>query len=293
MKAEYSKCILSSPAELVKEPTPLKAIDFCYHDEDEMVTVLDCITLCVMVVSYSAENARGYQMLIILEAILPCYMQQIQSPSYIQSESKTEPEIIMQLAVAVRTMVHNSEGLAKCVHQIQLLQQISSISSVVINRSYNGPYRNSPEHKGSSQRNCSRGPPCSPGLDFEDESHSKYVSDMGRTKNYDTPEDSEVSVECCAHLCCVRVCQLFHLQMIRTNFRRARDVLLSVVGEFMSRASTRLTELAKKQSMEVKNVELLDVKCHIRLADIAHSLLKVSPYDPDTMACRGLQRYAF
>lgn len=28
-----------------------------------------------------------------------------------------------------------------------------------------------------------------------------------------------------------------------------------------------------------------------RLSDIAHSLLKVSPYDPDTMGCRGLQRY--
>lgn len=25
--------------------------------------------------------------------------------------------------------------------------------------------------------------------------------------------------------------------------------------------------------------------------DIAHSLLKVAPYDPDTMGCRGLQRY--
>jgi len=31
--------------------------------------------------------------------------------------------------------------------------------------------------------------------------------------------------------------------------------------------------------------------CLQRLADIAHSLLKVSPYDPDTMACRGLQHY--
>lgn len=65
---------------------------------------------------------------------------------------------------------------------------------ITIFRSYNGPYRNSPEHKGSSQRNCSRGPPVSPGLDFEDESHSKYVSDVGRNKNYETPEDSEVSV---------------------------------------------------------------------------------------------------
>ncbi|XP_037920959.1 protein unc-80 homolog [Hermetia illucens] len=236
-------------AELVKEPKPLKAIDFCYHDEDEMVTVLDCITLCVMVVSYSAESTRGYQMLIILEAILPCYMQQIQSPSYIPLQGKSERDILLQLAVAIRTMVHNCEGLAK---------------------SYNGPYRNSPEHKGSSQRNCSRGPPCSPGIDFEDESHSKYVSDTRTKILIDSAEDSE---------------------MVRTEYRRPRDVLLSLVGEFLSKASTRLQELSKKQASDAKPIELLDAKCHIRLADIAHSLLKVSPYDPESMACRGLQRY--
>ncbi|XP_030370602.1 protein unc-80 homolog [Scaptodrosophila lebanonensis] len=236
-------------AELVKEPKPLKAIDFCYHDEDDDVTVLDCITLCVMVVSYSAESTRGYQMLIILEAILPCYLQQIQSPSYIPLQGKSERDIILQLAVAIRTMVHNCEGLAK---------------------SYNGPYRNSPEHKGSSQRNCSRGPPCSPGLDFEEESHTKYVTDP-RTKNMmDSGEDSE---------------------MIRTEYRRPRDVLLSVVGDFLTKSTTRLVELSKKLPSDTKPTEVLDAKCHIRLADIAHSLLKVSPYDPESMACRGLQRY--
>lgn len=51
-------------AELIKEDKPLKPIDFCYRDEDEMVNVLDCISLCVMVVSYSAESIRGYQMLV-------------------------------------------------------------------------------------------------------------------------------------------------------------------------------------------------------------------------------------
>ncbi|KAH8311397.1 hypothetical protein KR044_006087 [Drosophila immigrans] len=234
-------------AELVKEPKPLKAIDFCYHDEDDDVTVLDCITLCVMVVSYSAESTRGYQM---LATILPCYLQQIQSPSYIPLQGKSERDIILQLAVAIRTMVHNCEGLAK---------------------SYNGPYRNSPEHKGSSQRNCSRGPPCSPGMDFEEESHTKYATDP-RTKNMmDSAEDSE---------------------MIRTEYRRPRDVLLSVVADFLTKSTTRLGELAKKlPSNDSKPTEVLDAKCHIRLADIAHSLLKVSPYDPESMACRGLQRY--
>lgn len=80
-------------------------------------------------------------------------------------------------------------------------------------------------------------------------------------------------------------------QMIRAEYRRPRDVLLSVVGEFISRASTRLGELSKKHPADAKAVELLDLKCHVRLADIAHSLLKVSPYDPESMACRGLQRY--
>ncbi|XP_071051603.1 protein unc-80 homolog isoform X3 [Onthophagus taurus] len=236
-------------AELVKEDKPLKAIDFCYHDENEMVTILDCISLCVMVVSYSSESIRGYQMLIILEAILPCYVQHIQLPSY-NREGKTEKEIIHQLAVAIKTLVNNCESLTK---------------------SYNGPYRSSPEHKGSSQRNYSRGP-YSPGFDFEDESHSKFMSEHSRAKTmyeHDV-EDSEV---------------------LRAEYRRPRDVLLSLVGEFMCRATVRLQELNRKNNQEGKVIELLDIRSHIRLADIAHSLLKVSPYDPESMGCRGLQHY--
>lgn len=50
--------------ELVKEEKPLKAIDFCYHDEEEMVNVLDCISLCVMVIAYAPDSIRGQQMLV-------------------------------------------------------------------------------------------------------------------------------------------------------------------------------------------------------------------------------------
>ncbi|KAJ8917160.1 hypothetical protein NQ315_012652 [Exocentrus adspersus] len=236
-------------AELVKEDKPLKAIDFCYHDENEMVTILDCISMCVMVVSYSSESVRGYQMLIILEAILPCYVKQIQLPTY-NKEGKTEKEIIHQLAVAIKTLVNNCEALTK---------------------SYNGPYRSSPEHKGSSQRNYSRGP-YSPGFDFEDDSHSKFMSEHSRAKSmYEHDiEDSEV---------------------LRAEYRRPRDVLLSLVGEFMCRATARLQELNRKNNQDGKVVELLDIKSHVRLADIAHTLLKVSPYDPESMGCRGLQHY--
>ncbi|KAK2588606.1 hypothetical protein KPH14_006375 [Odynerus spinipes] len=234
--------------ELVKEEKPLKAIDFCYHDENEMVTVLDCISLCVMVIAYAADSIRGQQMLIILEAILPCYVQQIQSPTY-NKEGKTEKEIINQLAIAVKTLVNNSEALTKY---------------------YNGPQKSSPEHKGSSQRNYGKGP-YSPGVDFEDETHPTKYTEHSKVRNfYDRDDDAESS----------------H----KNEFRRPRDTLLNMVGEFVARASVRLMELNKK-SQDGKTIELLDSKCHVRLADIAHSLLKIAPYDPGTMGCRGLRRY--
>ncbi|KAE8737653.1 hypothetical protein FOCC_FOCC016879, partial [Frankliniella occidentalis] len=236
-------------AELVHEEKPLKPIDFCYHDEDEMVNVLDCIALCVMVVAYAADSLRGRQMLIILNAILPCYLQQIQLSTY-NKDGKTEKEIINQVAVAIKTMVNNCEALAK---------------------HYTGPQKSSPEHKGSSQRNYSRGP-YSPAGEYEDDSHSKYISDHNKSKmNFDRDmEDSE---------------------LMRNEYRRPRDILLYMVAEFLTKCTARLAELNKKPGGDGKAVELLDVRAHIRLAEVAHSLLKVSPYDPDTMSCKGLQRY--
>jgi hypothetical protein len=69
---------------------------------------------------------------------------------------------------------------------------------------------------------------------------------------------------------------------------------LNVVAEFLSRSTARLADLSKKLPdlhQKGSTYELLDVKCHLRLAEIAHSLLKMAPYDPPTMACRGLVRY--
>ncbi|KAL1123884.1 hypothetical protein AAG570_001654, partial [Ranatra chinensis] len=231
--------------ELVKVEKPLQAIDFCYRDDSEMVTVLDCVSLCVMVIAYSADSVRAYQMLTILEAIMPCYLQHIQHASY-RREGKTEREIISQLAVAINTLVNNCEALSK---------------------NYNGPQKTSPEHKGSSQRNYSRAP-YSPAFDFEEDTHAKYMADRNKTRStYVDNDDSE------------------------TEFRRPRDVLLSLVTEFATKCSARLIELNKKYPQDGKAIELLELRSQTRLADVAHSLLKASPYDPDTMSCKGLQMY--
>jgi hypothetical protein len=50
-----------------------------------------------------------------------------------------------------------------------------------------------------------------------------------------------------------------------------------------------LFKLLKDPTLRIP--ELLDVKSHIRLADIAHTLLKLASFDPLTISCRGIQNY--
>lgn len=52
-------------------------------------------------------------------------------------------------------------------------------------------------------------------------------------------------------------------EVLRAEYRRPRDVLLSLVGEFMCKTTNRLQELNKKNSQDGKIVELLDLKSHI------------------------------
>lgn len=65
---------------------------------------------------------------------------------------------------------------------------------------------------------------------------------------------------------CTRYTYIYiHLQLVRAEYRRPRDVLLSLVGEFIGRATTRLLELNGSKgsgSSEGKPVELLDSKSH-------------------------------
>lgn len=62
-------------------------------------------------------------------------------------------------------------------------------------RNYTGPQKASPDHKGSSQRNFRAGP-YSPGFEFDEDSHSKYISDHSRSRpvNERDLEDSEVDL---------------------------------------------------------------------------------------------------
>ncbi|XP_042889771.1 protein unc-80 homolog isoform X4 [Penaeus japonicus] len=235
--------------DLITVEKPLRALDFCYHEESDSVTLLEIVDMCVTVVAYSADSKRGHQMLTILEAILGMVLRHLQATA--GRDLRQEKETIHHVAIAMKTLVTNSEPLAK---------------------NYTGPQKSAGEGKGSSRVTYSKASKCyNPAIEIDEDSHSKYMSDSKRYQTYERDiEDSEA---------------------LRYDFRQPRDTLLHVVAEFLTTCSTRLAEINKKAGQESKHSDLLDTKCHLRLAEVAHSLLKVAPYDPATMGCRGLQRY--
>ncbi|XP_067144484.1 protein unc-80 homolog isoform X1 [Centruroides vittatus] len=242
--------------ELVDIDKPLRALDFCYQLDPDTLSVLDAISLCVTVVCYSADSVRGHQMLTILKAILPFYLKHLQiltTKKETPGGSRTELNMIHNIAVCIKTLISNCEALA---------------------RNYTGPQRMI-DLRGSSIKNASKGA-CSPPFEIDDDSHSKFMSDSYYSSRKQQQYEKEVEDS----------------EMLRFEFRSPRDTLLSVVCEFYSKCSSRLADLSKKiPDLNNKATEILDVKCHLRLAEVAQSLLKVSPYDPVTMACRGLQQY--
>lgn len=65
--------------------------------------------------------------------------------------------------------------------------------------------------------------------------------------------------------------QIGDSDIMKTEFRRPRDILLSVVSEFHTICSARLADLTKKlRDLSSKSTELLDNKCHFVSKIIQH-----------------------
>jgi hypothetical protein len=77
-----------------------------------------------------------------------------------------------------------------------------------------------------------------------------------------------------------------------SEFRWPRDTLLSIISNYIHFSTQRFRELVKLlNDPTLRFPELLDVKSHARLADIAHTLLKLSSFDTLTISCHGIQSY--
>ena len=135
-------------------------------------------------------------------------------------------------------------------------------------RNYTGPTSGVGDERRS--RNYGSRGQYSPVIEIDEDSHSKFITESGVRASVgpggsgrgggvqpEEPEEIEYKLD--------RYCQ-------------PRNSLLSLISDFVVNCSAKLTEINKKERQE-KSMELLDNKCYMKLVDIAHSLLKMAPYD--------------
>lgn len=274
--------------ELVDAEKPLRAVDFCYQQDKEVIEILDIISLCVTVTAYASESPRSTQMLIILESVVPLYMKHLQAStskkagqSMGKQAHKDELQKIQSISICIRTLIVNCEGLTR--NFSGPLPSIDFRSSSIRRTVPSGTKSTSGQQKGP---NNSSGSPIDP---YNDE-HSLTGPETRSGKREATSGSGKQTTF-------VRGAKTFssdESEITRGEFIVPRDTLLNLVAEFLSLSTGRLVESAKKYvelHQKHSSYELLDVKSHLRLAEVANSLLKFASTDPSVMACRGLIRY--
>ncbi|KAI4831384.1 hypothetical protein KUCAC02_000927 [Chaenocephalus aceratus] len=233
--------------ELVKAEKPLRSLDFCYGNEDLAFSISEAIKLCVTVAAYAPESFRSLQMLMVLEALVPCHLQKLKSNTVtMESASAARDEIaaIAALATSLQALLYSSETLTRPMTAPQL------------SRCDQG-------HKGGTTANHAM----SGGVNTRDNLH---LLEEGQGMPREELDE----------------------RLAREEFRRPRESLLNICTEFYKHCGPRLKILQNVAGEpRVTALELLDIKSHMRLAEIAHALLKLAPYDTLTMESRGLRRY--
>ncbi|XP_034034408.1 protein unc-80 homolog isoform X2 [Thalassophryne amazonica] len=233
--------------ELVKAEKPLRSLDFCYGNEDLAFSISEAIKLCVTVVAYAPESFRSLQMLMVLEALVPCFLQKLKSnTATMESASAARDEIaaIAALATSLQALLYSSETLTR------------PMTAPQMSRCDQG-------HKGATTANHAM----SGGVNTRDNLH---LLEEGQGMPREELDE----------------------RLAREEFRRPRESLLNICTEFYKHCGPRLKILQNVAGEpRVTALELLDIKSHMRLAEIAHALLKLAPYDTLTMESRGLRRY--
>ncbi|XP_029696084.1 protein unc-80 homolog isoform X13 [Takifugu rubripes] len=233
--------------ELVKAEKPLRSLDFCYGNEDLAFSISEAVKLCVTVVAYAPESFRSLQMLMVLEALVPCFLQKLKSNTVtMESASAARDEIaaIAALATSLQALLYSSETLTR------------PMTAPQMSRCDQG-------HKGGTAANHAM----SGGVNTRDNLH---LLEEGQGMPREELDE----------------------RIAREEFRRPRESLLNICTEFYKHCGPRLKILQNVAGEpRVTALELLDIKSHMRLAEIAHALLKLAPYDTLTMESRGLRRY--
>uniref|UniRef100_A0A4X2K840 Unc-80 homolog, NALCN channel complex subunit n=1 Tax=Vombatus ursinus TaxID=29139 RepID=A0A4X2K840_VOMUR len=245
--------------ELVKAEKPLKSLDFCYGNDDLTFSISEAIKLCVTVVAYAPESFRSLQMLMVLEALVPCYLQKLKrQTSQVETVPAAREEIAATAALAT--------SLQALLYSVEVLTR--PMTAPQMSRCDQG-------HKGTTTANHTM----SSGVNTRYQEQGAKLHFI--RENLHLLEEGQGLPR-----------EELDERIAREEFRRPRESLLNICTEFYKHCGPRLKILQNLAGEpRVTALELLDVKSHMRLAEIAHSLLKLAPYDTQTMESRGLRRY--
>lgn len=207
-------------------------------------------------------------MLGIINLLLPKYFEYLAERTATtdsQTRGREEVQIIGQLSITMKTIISVSETLTR------------TFVGPKHDQSTNSSHRN----PRTSSRSASLMPD-DESMRYEELffssnqgdssscfSLSRFIDDRGKNRAQDADERKQAA-----------------------EFRWPRDVLLSILSNFVELAAQRLKQLKKLlNDPTLRRIELLESKSYASLADIGHTLLKLSSYDPVTISCRGLQSY--
>ncbi|VDK78150.1 unnamed protein product [Litomosoides sigmodontis] len=245
--------------DLVNETKPLKALDLCYRDDPNTFNLLtDALASAVTVCVFAPESQRCYQMLLVMQATIPYFLEQTEKDTVEQGNSavavKHEISVYTTLCVELKALVNCCDVLTRGpTRTFDIVNSVSDRGKSFI--------ADSPQF-------------FDPPTVIEDETKMHYssVKDKKNVVGSDAMDSSEGQ---------------------REIFRRPRDALLVLAATFIEKAKPRLKELSKLASNaeHIKIPELFDHKCYVKLNEIALALLKIAPYDLSTISCLGLQKY--
>ena len=95
----------------------IKPLDFCYLDvTNNKFAMTDAINLCVTVIAYATHANRAYQMLVVLDTIIPQYMDYLKNESDLVESivtTKKEYDHISKISLALKTMINSVDIITR------------------------------------------------------------------------------------------------------------------------------------------------------------------------------------
>lgn len=96
----------------------VQPLDFCYFDEtNSKFSLIDSINLCITVIAYASYSKRAYQMLTILNELIPQFMNYLKNQSERDANYlKNETQLILKLIVSIKTLIKTFDNNSRTFH---------------------------------------------------------------------------------------------------------------------------------------------------------------------------------